>query len=316
MRTGFNPLSGFFPNSAFGKSILFELVTLAAIFASLVFSVRYGQSATVVKLAQIALTVFATATTLKIGKRCTVCWKLDRTPEHIWLASVLWALWLSATVSCLAATGQNMLWDFSRPALWLNANVINTTKTGSDSGGWFDAISIIVAIVTGGFLMILHHSLDQAKNVVKEIEELRQRLPELERLIVKEQQNSLSDIGEIEYSLRVDVIRPLLSAVSSPTVPARVQELLQTIQRRVSAEICLFNINRAVDLDEFIRNWSEIDAFMDIYQQDPEKFLTHFVRAESSLALLSKRERKQAETPEILKIRKELRKWLRKCGQA
>jgi hypothetical protein len=177
------------------------------------------------------------------------------------------------------AVGQDLLWDFSYPS----SVTKNSTPTNDNTGNIFNGMALIIAIVTGFYLVMLHQALDHARKSGSEIKEIQENIGIMISDINREKQ-LLKDQANVEIQLRREILLPLLRMLElPPPYPVLVQNNLQTKQDILKAEISLFELHKTKGLDEFKNGWNDIDAFMTIFNEHPKLFRFHFERVQRTL---------------------------------
>lgn len=139
----------------------------------------------------------------------------------------------------------------------------------------------------------------------------------IQRVQIEEGNNALHDRASADVQLRKSVLLPLISVLrTNNTAKPAVINLLDQNRDILQAEIAALRLSQSPGFPEFQSAWSEIGSFRDTYlnQDNKDIFKLHFQRAQRTFSLLCEDSPDEAKTPEITKIKTELRQWL-KQGQ-
>lgn len=161
-----------------------------------------------IKLTQLSIAVLASGALLHAWRRWTGQ-KRERVPSTIVLSWCtfwnvpLWLAWLGLSVLAWGTFGQGMLWDFHHP-LWILYKPSYEKATGGDGdiiGTYLAVVGVIIAVITGYYLVILHRVTERAEATLEFLRtRYEEKLVELEHRVRKEKEESTNELASMEWT--------------------------------------------------------------------------------------------------------------------
>lgn len=251
-----------------------------------------------IKLTQLLIAAVASGALLHAWRRWTGQ-RRERAPSTILLSwCSFWNVplslaWLGLSVLAWGTFGQGMLWDFNR-SLWILDRPSHGGATAGDTeiiGTYLGVVGLIIALITGYYLVILHRVTDRAEATLEFLKtRYDERLKELADLIATEERTS-DDLAARETRFRGEVLTPMLAELlllgdqvfQSP--PGRA-EYFKRLTRRLQAEAAVFRLCEVDTASQFITAWRDVQAYEDVFKEEPWTFRYLFRKTERNLESL------------------------------
>lgn len=142
-----------------------------------------------------------------------------------------------------------------------------------NASDYVTAVGVLVAMVTGFYLVMLNRTLDTAQKQVEKLERIDQFEREVDHRIA-----SWPDMVRTNIKVRTDTLAEILIYLDELWPKGRknhaaVSQRLAEMRRGLQAESALLSLWSAEDCEAFLLRWRDVDPYLGLIEERPQQFV-------------------------------------------